>query len=72
MTLTFEEKAERKAENILSNYDYCLVTPLKCIDFEFGDVEEMEPIHCTSIESIKDLYNDNYDVMIQTPDGCNY
>jgi len=72
MTLTFEEQAEAKAANILRNYDYCLVTPLKCIDFEFGNVEEMEPVKCTSIDVIRDLYNDNYDVMIQTPDCCNF
>jgi len=72
MTNPFEAKAEHKAMNILKNYDYCLVTPLTCTDYEFGDVEEGEPVRCTDIDTIRDMYNDNYDVMIQTPDGCNF
>ena len=71
MTLPFEAKAERKAENILVNYDYCLVTPLKVLN-EWGDCQPLEPVKCTTIEEIKALYEDNYDVQIETPDGCNY
>lgn len=68
----FELKAKQKAENILANYDYCLVTPLICIDEEEGDLEPQKPVHCTDIDEIRDLYYNYYDVMIETPDGCNY
>ena len=69
--LPFEAKAERKAENILRNYDYCLVTPVKFIN-EFGDAETKEPVHCTDIDEIRHLFETEDDVMIETPDGCNY
>jgi hypothetical protein len=69
--LSFEEKAENKALNILKNYDYCLVTPVKFID-EYGTAETKDSIHCTTIEQIRDLFNNEDDVMIETPDGCNY
>jgi len=72
MNLPFEAKAEPKAMNILRNYDYCLITPLICTDYEFGDVMEGESVKFTDINTIRDMYNEHYDIMIQTPDGCNY
>jgi hypothetical protein len=69
--LSFEQKAENKALNILKNYDYCLVTPIKFIN-EFFEAETKKPVHCTTIEQIRDLFNNEDDVMIETPDGCNY
>lgn len=71
MTLPFEVKAEEKARNILENYEYCLVTPLKQLN-EFGDCMPQEPVKCTDIKEIEHMYYDNYDIMIETPDGCNY
>ena len=72
MRYLFEEKAEPKARNILDNYDYCLVTPLECVDYDFGHCIDLEPIKCTDIETIRDYYNEYYEIMITTPDGCNY
>jgi hypothetical protein len=69
--LPFEAKAEQKAENILRNYDYCLVTPVNFIN-EFGDAETKKPVKCTNLDEIRDLYYSEDDVMIETPDGCNY
>ena len=68
----FETHAEQKAKYILNNYPYCLVTPLECIDYEWGTTKDGESVKCTDIETIKEMYYDNYDIMIQTPDGCNF
>jgi len=69
--MIFEQQAKTKAENILRRYGYCLVTPILFVD-EFGTAETKDPIHCTSIEEIRDLFNNEDDVIIETPDGCNY
>lgn len=68
---TFEAKAERKAENILRQYPYCLVTPLEIIN-EFGDAMPKESVKCTDIDEIRYLYETEDDIHIKTPDGCNY
>ena len=66
MTLSFEVQAESKALNILKNHPYCLITPID------NNLTEGEPVKCTDINIIRDMYYDNYDIMIHTPDGCNY
>jgi len=71
MNLPFEAKAEPKALNILRYFEYCLVTPLICVN-DFGDVLEGEPVKVTDINIIRNMYNEHYDIMIQTPEHCNY
>ena len=68
----FETQAEPKARRILRNYPYCLVTPLECIDYEWGTTKEGESVKCTDLEIIRNMYYDNYDILIETPDRCNY
>jgi hypothetical protein len=66
----FELKAQPKAENILANYDYCLVTPV--VEDGPFELNELDSVKCTDLDTIKDMYYEYYDVMIETPDRCNY
>lgn len=63
----FNVKARRATENILENYEYCVVRVIP-----YGSDRMLPPIKCTSVDEVEDLYNSNYDIYIETPCGCSY
>jgi len=69
--LEFSEKAQAKAERILENYDYALITILGNAN-EYGDCEIVGEEKHTDIDEIEHLYNTSFDIQIETPKGCNY
>lgn len=57
----FNVLAQPRAIEILEDFGKCMVIPINY------DYELLEPIICTELEEIEDLYNENYDIMILKP-----
>ena len=57
----FNVLAQPRAIEILEDFGKCMVIP---IDY---DDELLNPIICTELQEIEDLYNENYDIMINEP-----
>lgn len=57
----FNVLAQPRAIEILQDFGKVLVIP---IDY---DDELLKPIICTELQEIEDLYNENYDIIIDEP-----
>lgn len=61
----FNVLARPRAIEILEDFGKCMVIPI-----DYGG-ELLEPIMCKELEEIEDLYNENYDIIIDEPNEKN-